>query len=87
MTKDEQLEEKSFDESLKELEEIVDQLEQGDIPLEKALDEFQKGVKISRSLKKTLNEADELLTKIVDEEGNETVFEANENNTDNPETD
>jgi len=70
--------EKTFDESLKELEGIVENLEKGDVPLEEALDQFQEGIKISRSLKKTLNEADQLLTKIVDEEGNETVFETEE---------
>lgn len=68
-------EEKNFDDSLKELEDIVANLEQGDVPLEEALDQFQEGIKISRSLKKTLNDADQLLTKIVDEEGNEAVFE------------
>lgn len=71
-------EEKTFDESLKELEDIVANLEQGDVPLEEALDQFQEGIKINRSLKKTLNDADQLLTKIVDEEGNEAVFEAGE---------
>jgi len=73
--------EKTFDESLKELEGIVENLEKGDVPLEEALDQFQEGIKISRSLKKTLNNADQLLTKIVDEEGNETVFETEDEGT------
>jgi len=66
---------KTFDESLVELEKIVNQLEQGDIPLEEALDKFQEGVTLSRDLKKTLQEAEKTLAKVVTEEGNEELFE------------
>lgn len=66
---------KTFDESLVELEKIVNQLEQGDIPLEEALDKFQEGVTLSRELKKTLQEAEKTLAKVVTEEGNEELFE------------
>lgn len=72
-------EEKTFEESLKELEDIVSNLEEGDIPLEKALDQFQSGVKISRQLKKHLDEADEFLVKIVDEDGLEQPHDLEEN--------
>lgn len=66
---------KTFDESLVDLEKIVNQLEQGDIPLEKALDKFQKGITLSRELKKTLQDAEKTLAKVVTEEGNEELFE------------
>lgn len=66
---------KTFDEYLVELEKIVNQLEQGDIPLEEALDKFQEGVTLSRELKKTLQEAEKTLAKVVTEEGNEELFE------------
>lgn len=72
-------EEKTFEESLKELEDIVSNLEEGDIPLEKALDQFQSGVKISRQLKKQLDEADKFLVKIVDEDGLEQPHDLEEN--------
>lgn len=67
--------EKTFDESLVDLEEIVKKLEQGDIPLEEALDKFQEGITLSRELKKTLQEAEKTLAKVVTEEGNEELFE------------
>lgn len=70
--------ERKFDESLKELEEIVEKLEQGDIPLEEALDRFQEGISLSRELKKKLQNAEETLAKIVTENGNEEVFEETE---------
>lgn len=70
--------EKSFDESLKELEEIVGKLEQGDIPLEEALDKFQEGISLSRHLKEKLKSAEDTLAKIVTDDGSEEVFQENE---------
>ncbi|WP_027107756.1 exodeoxyribonuclease VII small subunit [Lacticigenium naphthae] len=67
--------EKKFEDSLNELEGIVDNLERGDIPLEEALDSFKKGITLSKKLKKTLQDAEETLTKIVDENGEEIIFE------------
>lgn len=66
---------KTFDESLAELEKIVAKLEQGDVPLEEALDKFQEGITLSRDLKKTLQDAEKTLAKVVTEEGNEEIFE------------
>lgn len=70
--------EKTFDESLTELEKIVEKLEQGDVPLEEALDKFQEGITLSRKLKKTLQDAEESLAKIVTENGDEELFEEGE---------
>lgn len=70
--------EKKFDESLEELEEIVEKLEEGDIPLEEALDKFQEGIGLSRALRKKLKDAEDTLAKIVREDGNEELFEAEE---------
>ena len=38
----------SFEESLKELENIVDQLESGDIDLEKSVELYEKGIKLKK---------------------------------------
>ena len=48
--------EPTFEEKLAQLENIVNQLEQGDVPLEKALDQFKAGVKLSQDLEKTVTE-------------------------------
>jgi exodeoxyribonuclease VII small subunit len=61
--------EKSFEASLKELEQIVEQLETGDLPLEHSLELFEQGVKLSRDCQKRLDEAErkvELLLKSED---------------------
>ncbi len=50
------MEERSFEQSLKELEEIVEELERGDLPLEEALRLFEKGVELSRICHRKLDE-------------------------------
>ena len=48
----------SFEESLKKLEAIVDQLEKGDLPLDKSLKLFEEGVGLSAVCKKELDAAE-----------------------------
>jgi exodeoxyribonuclease VII small subunit len=48
----------TFEESLKKLESIVDQLEKGDLPLEESLKLFEEGVGLSAACKKELDEAE-----------------------------
>lgn len=68
--------EKTFESSLNQLETIVKQLEQGDLPLEESLKLFEKGVALSRECRERLNEAErriEILMK--DSDGEPTVSE------------
>ena len=67
---------KTFEENLAELEAVVTKLEQGDVALEEALSEFQKGMQLSKSLQKTLKEAEETLGKVMQADGTETEMEA-----------
>jgi exodeoxyribonuclease VII small subunit len=48
----------TFEASLAELEKIVDQLENGDLPLEESLKLFETGVKLSRVCRDRLSEAE-----------------------------
>ena len=48
----------TFEESLKKLETIVDQLEKGDLPLEQSLQLFEEGVGLSAVCKKELDAAE-----------------------------
>jgi exodeoxyribonuclease VII small subunit len=48
----------SFEESLKKLETIVDQLEKGDLSLEDSIKLFEEGVGLSAVCKKELEEAE-----------------------------
>ena len=51
-------EEKTFEASLDELEQIVRQLEAGDLPLDRSLELFEQGVRLSRECQKRLDEAE-----------------------------
>ncbi len=59
----------TFEQELQMLEAIVGKLEQGDVPLEEALAQFQKGVALSKKLQETLQNAEDTLTKVINEEG------------------
>lgn len=48
----------TFEESLKKLETIVDQLEKGDLPLEESLKLFEEGVSLSAVCKQELDAAE-----------------------------
>ena len=49
---------RTFESSLKELERIVEQLEAGDLPLERSLELFEQGVQLSRDCQKRLDDAE-----------------------------
>lgn len=65
----------TFEQSMAELEVIVKQLETGEVPLEEALDQFKKGIELSKICQDTLAKAEETLTKIMSDEGKEVPFE------------
>jgi len=48
----------TFEESLKQLETIVNQLERGDLPLEESLQLFEEGVRLSSACKQELDTAE-----------------------------
>jgi exodeoxyribonuclease VII small subunit len=50
--------EKKFEAALRRLEEIVEELEKGDIPLEQSLKLFEEGIKLSRLCTKRLEDAE-----------------------------
>jgi len=49
---------KSFEASLEALEQIVHELESGDLPLEKSLQLFEDGIRLSRQCQERLNQAE-----------------------------
>ena len=49
---------RSFEASLEALERIVQQLESGDLPLEKSLELFEQGIRLSRECQERLSQAE-----------------------------
>lgn len=64
-----------FEESLKELEETVKKLENGETSLEEAMELFEKGVALTKNCRKLLDEA-QLKVKKVTETGCEDFEES-----------
>lgn len=48
----------SFESGLQQLEAIVKEMESGDLPLERALELFERGMKLSEACRKQLEEAE-----------------------------
>ncbi len=68
----------SFEESLEKLEEIVNKLENGDVPLDDAIDEFTKAMELVKLCNNKLNNAEEAIAKIVQDNGEIENFNLNE---------
>ncbi len=60
-------EKKNFEQSLKELEGIVDKLQSGDIELEKAYTLFEEGMKLAKECEQKLTNIEQKLTKMLKE--------------------
>ncbi len=58
---------KTFEENLEELEKIVKDLENGDIPLDDAIDKFKIAMDLSKECNKTLDEATKVVSKVLNE--------------------
>ncbi len=65
----------SFEKALKRLEEIVKELEKGDIPLEKSIALFEEGMKLSKFCNEKLNEIEGKIKIIIGKEENGLIFE------------
>lgn len=56
----------SFEEQLKALETIVKALEEGELPLDQAMNQYQEGMKIAKDAAKKLDEAKVILKEMLD---------------------
>ena len=70
---------KSFEEKMDMLEEIVAELEKGELNLDDSVSKFEEGIKISKECNKILEEAEKKITILVEKDGKVTEedFEAN----------
>jgi exodeoxyribonuclease VII small subunit len=69
-------EKNNFESQLKELQEIVGQLENGQLSLEESLAQFQTGVKLSRELKQELTKAENTVAKLIESDGSEKELDS-----------
>lgn len=59
----------SFESAMKRLEEIVAELEQGNLPLEESLKIYQEGVKLTKYCSQILDDTEKKIKMLVKEEG------------------
>jgi exodeoxyribonuclease VII small subunit len=55
----------SFEDAMKKIEEIVDDLEKGDLPLDDSLKRFEEAVKLARVCHKKLEGAEKKVSKLI----------------------
>lgn len=58
-----------YEDAVKQLEEIVALLEKGDIPLEKSLELFQRGVALSAFCTRKLDETEKQIVRLLEDDG------------------
>ena len=68
----------SFEENLEKLEEIVKKLENGDVPLDDAIKEFNEAMELAKKCDEKLKSAEEAITKIVNNDDSVDDFEVKE---------
>ncbi len=70
----------NLEKALADLEELVEELESGDLPLEKAMKKFEEGIKLTRSCQKALKDAEQKVEILLKSAGGESLedFETEE---------
>mgnify|MGYP003571574655 CR=1 FL=1 len=71
--------EQKFEDKLKELETIVNELENGEIDLDSSIEKYTKAMKLVSVCEKKLNEVEEKVNKILNENGTLENFSIEEN--------
>ncbi|MBC8282741.1 MAG: exodeoxyribonuclease VII small subunit [Nitrospinae bacterium] len=64
-----------FEKAIQRLEKIVDDLEKGELDIDKSLEIFEEGIKMSRVCSKKLNEAEAKIEKLTQDQKGELVAE------------
>jgi exodeoxyribonuclease VII small subunit len=62
-------EELDFEAAIKELESLVERMEQGDQSLEQSLKDFERGVELTRSCQKALKQAEQKVHLLLEQSG------------------
>lgn len=71
-------EEKTFEKAIKELEKIIQELESGNVDLDKSINKYKEAMKLIEYCENKLNKANEAVTKIVGEKGKIEDFKLEE---------
>lgn len=62
-----------FEDSLVELEQLVELMEQGELSLEDSLKSFERGINLTRTCQKALQEAEQKVQTLLEKNGTQTL--------------
>ena len=62
-----------FEQSLAELESLVERMEEGELSLEESLKTYEQGIKLSRACKQALDRVEQRILVLTEREGEETL--------------
>lgn len=65
----------SFEQSMQELETLVEEMEKGDLPLESALEKFEKGINLARTSQQLLKSAEQKVQVLMEKNGEERLVD------------
>jgi exodeoxyribonuclease VII small subunit len=68
----------TFEDAMNKLEQIVDRLEEGDVPLEEAIAFYKEGMELSKICHDKLKSVEDQLTQIITEDGRTESFSIEE---------
>lgn len=71
-----------FENALKELESLVEHMEQGDISLEESLKCFERGVQLTRACQQALKDAEQKVNILVEKSGHAEIQPFEDNSAD-----
>jgi exodeoxyribonuclease VII small subunit len=66
---------KNFETAMKQLEQIVQELETGDMPLEKAIKKFEEGIQISKYCSEKLDASEKKITLLMQDSDGKKISE------------
>lgn len=68
----------AFEDALTELEQLVNRLERGDISLEESLQAFERGVNLTRTCQKALQDAEQKVQILLEKNGTQVLENFND---------
>lgn len=65
----------TFEQAMQALEDIVKHMEQGDLPLEDALKQFERGIQLARHSQNTLKGAEQKVKMLMEQDGQQQLVD------------
>lgn len=79
MSKEEKDEKLNFEKTLKNLEEIIQELEKGELNLDESIQKYEQGMKLAKDCNDFLENAEKRITKLIKDQNGQIIEENFEN--------